>query len=107
MSPRPAETSLHLILLHIRCARRTEVGLWASSPEVSDNDLTMETASDDDLVSFPVPFHAGLTMEQAQVHFNAAMVKEQLEPQPVSRHDRRSRNRCLRGELAKIGKDWC
>lgn len=66
----------------------------ASSPEVSDDDPMMETSSDDDptmeigsdndSASEPAPVHAGLTMEQAHAHFNAAMAEEQPAPAPMS-----------------------
>lgn len=63
-----------------RRAKRTET----SSPEVFDDDPRMETGSDDDSVPKPAPVHAGFTMEQAHVHFNAAMAEEQLAPVPMS-----------------------
>ena len=50
-----------------------------NSPEVSDDDPTMETGSGNDTASEPAPVHVGLTMEQAHAHFITAMVKEQLE----------------------------
>lgn len=51
-------------------------GLPASSPEVSDNDQAMEEASDDELAPPPASVHAGFTMEQVQMHFNAVMAEE-------------------------------
>ena len=58
-----------------RRARRIEISLLASSPEVSDieDDTTMETSSDDTAPAPVPPVHAGFTMEQAQAHYNAAL----------------------------------
>jgi hypothetical protein len=59
--------------------------LPASSPEVSkdEDDTTMETDSDDSAPAPAPPVHAGFTMEQAQVHYNAAMAEEQHAPAPM------------------------
>ena len=43
-----------------------------SSSEVSNDDPTMETGSDDD----SAPVHAGLRMEHAQAHFNVVIGEE-------------------------------
>ncbi|KAE8800081.1 NHL repeat-containing protein 2 [Hordeum vulgare] len=65
-----------------RHAGRIKQGMSTRSSEVSDNDLTMVTASNDDTLRNPMPMHVGLTIEQAQAHYDAAMVKEE-DPVPA------------------------
>jgi hypothetical protein len=65
-----------------RRARRIEVGLPASSPEISDDD-SMETGSDDTVPAPASHVHTGLTMEQAQAHYNAVMAEVQPVPTPL------------------------
>lgn len=55
-----------------RRARQIEASMPTNSPELSDDDPTMETGSNNDSAPEPAPVHVGLTMEQAQAHFNAA-----------------------------------
>lgn len=43
--------------------RQIELGMPASSPELSDYDPTMEDAFDDKLEPLPTPIHVGLTVE--------------------------------------------
>ena len=62
-----------------RHVRRIELGMPASSPEVSTNDLT---GSDNDMIPDPVPVHSSLTMKQAQAHYDNAMTEEE-EPVPA------------------------
>ena len=45
------------------CAKQIEADMPTSSLEVSDNDPTMETGSDDDSLPEPAVVHVGLTME--------------------------------------------
>jgi hypothetical protein len=66
-----------------RRARRIEAGLPASSPEASDDDPSMEMGSDDTAPA-PTPVHAGITIEQAQAHYNAAMAEVEPGPAPLS-----------------------
>ncbi|KAE8791060.1 NHL repeat-containing protein 2 [Hordeum vulgare] len=60
-------------------ARRMEVGLPASSPEVSDdeNGTTMETGSDDTALAPMPPVNSGYTMEQVQTRYNTVMAEGQ------------------------------
>ena len=67
-----------------RCARRIEADMPTNSPELSNDDPTMKIGSDDDTASETVSVHADLTMKQAQVHYDAAMVdEEQPAPAPM------------------------
>ncbi|KAE8786287.1 CASP-like protein [Hordeum vulgare] len=63
-----------------RRARGIEVGLSASSPEVSNDDegdTTMEMCSDDTALAPAPPVHSGYTMAHAQTHYNAALAEGQ------------------------------
>ena len=57
----------------------------ASSPEVSNNDPTMESGSDDDTTPEPALMRGSFTMEQVQAHYDTAMAdEEQPAPAPMS-----------------------
>lgn len=52
----------------------------ANSLEVSDNNPTVEEASDDERVPLPAPVLVGFIMENVQTHFNIVMVEEHPAP---------------------------
>lgn len=69
----------------------------ASSSEVSDNDLAMEEASDDEPAPLPTPVPTDFTMEQAQMHFDVVMA----EVQPVSAFRQARDEQCYKLVLLK------
>jgi hypothetical protein len=82
-----------------RRARRIEAGLPASSPEVSDED-SLETGSNDTAPAPASPVHAGLTMKQAQVHYNAVLAEVEPVPAPLRGCERAlEQHRLAEGQL--------